>query len=267
MNPFKRSNHATQGSTNTIQALPGIARLQGSERLNGNTTPVERVHMTSTASKIEDNGSVREEDDIATVHSRATNHSRTDTHSKRRSWFGGDRSHKASSSISLAAAATTASTEDSHSVAHKTRPSRSDSRQTQTKSDGRSRSEPQRASAAGRDGDMKNSCNHNEPKPSGASLHGGWSAIPSVKDYPRPSTALSTTAASLKGSLSVSGASVHGDYHAPVPSPLHNPFTPPAVTTGHSKRESVLKRFSLLKGVGRKGSRLDFRGGMTVHEE
>ncbi|PYH93896.1 hypothetical protein BO71DRAFT_354367, partial [Aspergillus ellipticus CBS 707.79] len=70
-----------------------------------------------------------------------------------------------------------------------------------------------------------------EERPSMASAKGGWSTIPSISDYPRPPTRSSATS-------------------------IRSPEV--SSPTSHGMRDSVLKRFSLLKG-SRKGSRLDFR--------
>ncbi|PWY82904.1 hypothetical protein BO70DRAFT_404449 [Aspergillus heteromorphus CBS 117.55] len=79
-----------------------------------------------------------------------------------------------------------------------------------------------------------------DDRPSIASPKGGWSTIPSISDYPRPPTRSSATS---------------------IRSPeISSP-------TSHTRRDSVLKRFSLLKGVSRKGSRLDFRTETPVREE
>ncbi|RAL00403.1 guanine nucleotide exchange factor DCK1 [Aspergillus ibericus CBS 121593] len=81
-----------------------------------------------------------------------------------------------------------------------------------------------------------------DDRPSVTSPKGGWSTIPSISDYPRPVTRSSMTS-------------------------IRSPEITSPVSHTPGRRDSVLKRFSLLKGVSRKGSRLDFRTGTPVHEE
>lgn len=171
------------------------------------------------------------DDDAATIHSRTTSRSR-DTQSKRRSFFG-ERLHKHASSLSISK---TNSQEDSQ----KRQRSRSRSRDAATKShENLSRSHSQRNGASNKD------------RPALTSPKSGWSTIPSIQDYPRPVT--QSSAASIRSPE------------------LRSPDMSPPVQNGHGgARDSVLKRFSLLKGIGRKSSRLDFRSdanGMSVREE
>ncbi|KAG2419346.1 hypothetical protein HFD88_004141 [Aspergillus terreus] len=171
------------------------------------------------------------DDDAATIHSRTTSRSR-DTQSKRRSFFG-ERLHKHASSLSMSK---TNSQEDSQ----KRQRSRSRSRDAATKShENLSRSHSQRNGASNKD------------RPALTSPKSGWSTIPSIQDYPRPVT--QSSAASIRSPE------------------LRSPDMSPPVQNGHGgARDSVLKRFSLLKGIGRKSSRLDFRSdanGMSVREE
>ncbi|OJJ39560.1 hypothetical protein ASPWEDRAFT_104701 [Aspergillus wentii DTO 134E9] len=213
MNPFKRSHHASS-SVATVQALADT-RQQLEGKTNGTS---ENGHARG------DDG-----DDAATIHSRNTSVSRfsRDTNHKRRSIFGDKSQHKQGSSLSIVPGA---STEEFH--VHKKQPSRSASRDTNTKShDGRSRSGSQLTG-------------HER-----ASQKGGWSAMPSVKDE-WPSTPKSM-GNSPRSPQSTSTSHSHGNSHA------------------GGVRDSVMKRFSLLKGVGRKGSRLEFKdsNGMAVHEE
>lgn len=305
MNPFKRTSHAVHSSTGTIQALPGVARLQGEGKTNGYDTSASTTPRPGEAPS-------HDGDDTATVHSRTTDHSRTDAQSKRRSWFGGSgggnksSSHNARSSISLPKSTTNNSTEENAPAAyHKKRLSRSDLHDMGPGNipDRRSTTDLSQLNGnSGRDygheSNTKPNRNHNDQrKPSNTSSHGGWSTIPSVRDYPRPSTSLSS-ATSMKGRVSVSGTSTHentpranldalnqlaggGDPRqnqlrspppAASPSPAPTSSTAASAISGNgvnnnNKKESMFRRFSLLKGVGRKSSRLDFRGETTVHEE
>lgn len=181
-----------------------------------------------------------DDDDAATIHSRTTSRSRgnkSDTHSKRRSWFGDKpHTHKFSPSVSAAEI----STEDSHSG-----PKR----------------QPSNASRGGRksiDYERKRSVSmqrtsSKREKPSNSSK----TALPATNHYERPATAGSHT-------QSIKGTAVNS------PAPNHNTQTntnthshTPSTSTGGGVRDSVMKRFSLLKSVGRKTSRLamgDFGG-------
>lgn len=190
------------------------------------------------------------EDDTATIHSRATSVSRGGKSDKRRSWFGGDKiKHGSSPSVAAAAPATV---DENSGTSLKKRPSRSASRDTAAQShDGRSRagSQHRRPSA---------SIAASSPieRPAVAS-NGGWSTIPPTRDYSRPVTRDSThTGRDLAGSLNgtTSRASISAQ-------PVHS------ANNNNGMRDSVFRRFSLLKGVGRKTSRLDFKANGTLQEE
>lgn len=236
INPFKR-HHGVTGSVST-----GHAVAETRQQLEGKPNGTSTEHGEAKA----------EADETATIGSQATNHS-PDTHSKRRSWFGGDRADKAqkrNSTLSIAASVATSNTNfhgattigDVHKQ-HQRQPSRSVSRDTGAKShDSRSRSRSQ------------NQGQHASPRaqngPSGA-----WNTTPSVKESsPRPATGQNSMN-SVKG-----------------PQQQQQQQTTPNSGGGNSGgvRDSVMKRFSLLRGVGRKGSRLDFKTdthGPVVHEE
>lgn len=169
-------------------------------------------------------------DDTATAHSRTTSQSR-DTNQKRRSFFEGIHKHASSLSISNSATGDDA------------------------KSQKRNRSQSTSRSAAGRSVDnvshtSRPTGTEDRPAPIITSPNGGgWSTIPSVTEHPRPVTR--SSAASLRSPE------------------LQSPGTQTTSSsnTGGGVRDSVMKRFSLLKGVGRKSSRLDFKNEQTVHEE
>ncbi|KAE8144981.1 hypothetical protein BDV25DRAFT_165621 [Aspergillus avenaceus] len=173
-------------------------------------------------------------DDAATIHSRTTTHSRDTQHKRRRSFFG-EKLHKHASSLSITGGTLS---EDVQTQ------SRSASQDAATKSqkshENLSRTSSHNKGALGSD------------RPQALSPKSGWSTIPSISDYPRPVTQSSRT--SIKSPELVGPMS-------PSQNHLHN---------GGGVRDSVMKRFSLLKGVGRKSSRLDFRTdthGMAVREE
>ncbi|KAL3470575.1 hypothetical protein BJX99DRAFT_264116 [Aspergillus californicus] len=181
--------------------------------------------------------SVRDEDadldDAATIHSRTTNQSR-DTNHKRRSFFG-EVLQKHASSLSIST-----STNEDESKSHKRQRSRSASRDVTGKSmDNVSRSTSRHNGTAE---------DQLRPTPSITSPKGGWSTIPSVTEHPRPVTRSSST--SVRSPELRSPGALTNSSHA-----------------SSGVRDSVMKRFSLLKGVGRKASRLDFRSEQTVHEE
>lgn len=170
------------------------------------------------------------DNETATINSRTTSYSR-ETHSKRRSFFGVDKPYKHGSSLSIAAASIT--TDDAHK--HRKQPSQSTSRDTVAKPSHDIHIQP----VAQNGGPM-----------SPTSPHAGWSTIPSVRETPRPAT----------GQQSVNS----------IKSPKSPTSPNGAAHTGVGVRDSVMKRFSLLKGVGRKNSRLDFKAdthGGLVHEE
>ncbi|OJJ62443.1 hypothetical protein ASPSYDRAFT_55309 [Aspergillus sydowii CBS 593.65] len=175
-------------------------------------------------------------DDAATVHSRTTNQSR-DTNQKRRSFFG-EVLQKHTSSLSISASAA-----GDDNVSHKRQRSRSASRSAVDKS----------TENVSRTTSRQNGTTEERSNPSATNPKGGWSTIPPVTEHPRPVTRSSATSNSVR-------------------SPEFR--SPDAHTNGASNpggqggvRDSVMKRFSLLKGVGRKASRLDFKNEQTVHEE
>lgn len=188
-----------------------------------------------------ESGRVRD-DETGTINSQTTSRSRGDTRSKRRSWFGGDRASKHRSSLSFAGT----SAEDIRPVLRRRstrRSARSASRDTSrqprvSRSRSRSRHNTRAAHTAQDQAPVAS------PKPE-------RTATPS-EQAPRPVTgrnrAPSAHDSNTNSSRTQEGAGVGSS----------------------GVRGSVLKRFSLFKGVGRKGSRLDFRpgsNGMAVPEE
>ncbi|KAJ5157127.1 uncharacterized protein N7482_008227 [Penicillium canariense] len=185
------------------------------------------------------------EDDTATIHSRATSQSRGGKSDKRRSWFGGEKI-KHGSSPSVAAAG-----DDAYGTSLKKRPSRSASRDTAAQSqDGRSRAGSQHRGPA-----ASAALGSPSGRPAPASS-GGWSTLPPTRDYPHPVTRDSAhPGRDIPGSLNgTSMASVSVSDH-------------PAHSSNSGVRDSVFRRFSLLKGVGRKSSRMDFKANDTLPEE
>ncbi|KAL2842776.1 hypothetical protein BJY01DRAFT_248929 [Aspergillus pseudoustus] len=193
--------------------------------------PNGKVNGHTPATKSED----VDIDDAATVHSRTTNQSR-ETNTKRRSFFG-EVIQKHASSLSI-----------STSVAGD-----------ETKSQKRQRSRSASRSVADKSVDnvSHTTSRHNgtvddRPTPTiVTSPKGGWSTIPSLTEPPRPVTRSSAT--------SIRSPELR--------SPVSQAHSNTSANGGGGVRDSVMKRFSLLKGVGRKASRLDFKSDQTVHEE
>jgi hypothetical protein len=225
INPFKRS-HGASNSIFTIQQSPEKA-----------------LNVLNGTGDLEDTP----EDDTATIHSRATSQSRGGKSDKRRSWFGGDKI-KHGSSPSVAAVGE----EMIHGTSLKKRPSRSDT--AAQSHDGRSRAGSQHRGGPTATGAIGSP----SERPAPPASSGGWSTIPSTRDYSRPVTRDSAhTGRDLAGSLNggTSRASVSAQ---PPVNGAHN---------NNGMRDSVFRRFSLLKGVGRKTSRMDFKANGTLQEE
>lgn len=234
MNPFKRSHHGATGSVSTGQAVADT-RQQLEGKTNGNTTLAEHAEEKEQQKGEPDN-------ETATINSRTTNQSH-ETRSKRRSWFGvGDnKPSKHGSSLSITAASV--STDDVYKQ-HKKQPSRSASRDTTTKSHD---SYSQLAIQTQQTGTLRQDVRPSPVTSPTSAAGDGGNTIPSVKESPRPNTGEHSTY-SVKSPQTTPNSASH--------------------TGGGGVRDSVMKRFSLLRGVGRKSSRLDFRdaSGM-VHEE
>jgi hypothetical protein len=209
INPFKRSHNGGSNSIFTIQ--------QSDSKATGISSVGE--------------GEEGADDDADTIHSRATSRSRGGGRSeKRRSFFGGDKLHKHGSTPSVTNA------DEAQSSQLKSQASRSQSRDTAGPDDSgrRSGSQPPGPATNGGTG--------------GGPKTGGWSTLPSTRDYSRPVTRDSATVQS--------------------PSTTNGTAAPAAVNSKDPPvRDSMFRRFSLLKGVGRKSSRMDFRANGTLQEE
>lgn len=241
MNPFKRSHHGATGSVSAGQAVADT-RQQLEGKTNGNTTLAEHA-------KVKEQQKGEPDNETATINSRTTNQSH-ETRSKRRSWFGvGDKPSRHGSSLSITAASV--STDDVYKQ-HKKQPSRSASRDTTTKShDSYSQLAIQTQQNRAPRQDVRPSpvtspTSAGDGGADGAGA-GNGNTIPSATESPRPNTGEHSTH-SVKSPQTTPNSASH--------------------TGGGGVRDSVMKRFSLLRGVGRKSSRLDFRDadGM-VHEE
>ncbi|KAJ5278868.1 hypothetical protein N7478_004240 [Penicillium angulare] len=229
MNPFKR-----HGGSNSIFTI------QQSDIKAQNTNTAEQEDRD-------------DDDDAATIHSRATSHSRGGKSDKRRSWFGGDKKHGSSPSIAGVGIGIGMSDEPTL----KKKPSRSASRDTAAQStDGRSRAGSQHRAA---NTATATSTTTTSDRPA-ATASGGWSTLPSTRDYSRPPT---RDSAHAPRELSINPNKANGNTTRVSSMPI-SPTNPNA-----GVRDSVFRRFSLLKGVGRKSSRMDFKanGNGTLQEE
>lgn len=195
---------------------------------------VDSTRSEAINGRMSESGEARD-DETGTIHSRNTSRSR-----KRRSWFGGDRAGKPRSSFSFSRATSTEDLNRRGSI--RSAASRDTARRSRvSRSRSRSRHNTHTAHAG------------QEQTPVTDPNGGDWTAIPSVKDQQRPATGQSKTT-SIKGSQATNSSQA-----------------PESTNPGSSGvRGSVRKRFSILKGVGRKGSRHDFKSGahgMTAPEE
>ncbi|KAJ5579274.1 hypothetical protein N7450_008141 [Penicillium hetheringtonii] len=192
------------------------------------------------------------DDDAATIHSRATSHSRGGKSEKRRSWFGGDKiKHGSTPSV-------TATGEEYH----KRRASRSASRDTAAQSqDGRSR-----AGSQHRGPTANTTANSERPAPASS---GGWSTLPSTRDYSRPATRDSTHvhAGMNGGHTATANNHSHANVNANANGNAANLPLNANPNSNNGMRDSVFRRFSLLKGVGRKNSRMDFKANGVLPED
>ncbi|RAH73398.1 guanine nucleotide exchange factor DCK1 [Aspergillus aculeatinus CBS 121060] len=195
--------------------------------------PKKQPGVNGTQAAEQGQGESVEHDDAATIHSRTTTQSR-DTQTKRRSLFG-EVLHKHGSSLSISSNAP---------------------EETQSQKEQRSRSASRDTVAISQDSVSRTTSRTNgtvegRPSVSGPKT-GGWSTIPSISDYPRPVTRSSMASVRSPEITSPTGHSNgHSNGHG----------------HGHGKRDSMMKRFSLLKGVTRKSSRHDFKTETPLREE
>jgi hypothetical protein len=84
---------------------------------------------------------------------------------------------------------------------------------------------------------------------------GGWSTLPPTRDYPRPVTRESTNGNRDVAPNGTNGVNGNVSSHTATPNYRDS-----------GVRDSVFRRFSLLKGVGRKSSRMDFKNGSLPEE-
>jgi dedicator of cytokinesis protein 3 len=224
-NPFKRANHhasASVATTHTVHGSPDLRQLADAQFSQHSLALQER------------------DDDAVTVHSHAT--SRGGKSDRRRSWFGGDGKMK-----------------------YKTTPSAyggDDHQQDQQRRDqSRARSATNKSvNSQGADSSHSRAQHSRlESKKSTPVLNSGeWNnaqtALPRTsQSEQRPSTSERFGYTSKNHSVTISAASSYDQSHG------NHTNGSPASTGG--VRDSVKKRFSLLKGINKKSSRLNVRDG------
>ncbi|CAI7621572.1 unnamed protein product [Penicillium glandicola] len=232
--PEQDSSRATRGNAHTHKRSDRqsvshrISIINPFKRSHGASNSIFTIQQSDSKGQIVGEQDENADDDTATIHSRTTSHSRAGRSEKRRSFFGGDKTYKHGSSASVALESQTSL--NAHNA----------SRDTAARShDGRSRAGSQ----------------HRGPPASGAATEraapvssGGWSTLPSTRDYSRPVT---------RESNAITMTTTNGT--APLSPVLNNNNT--------GVRDSVFRRLSMLKGVGRKSSRMDFKANGTLQEE
>jgi hypothetical protein len=242
VSPEQELIRASRGNTHTRKRSERqsvshrISIINPFKRSHGQSNSIFTIQPSDSKDKNIDER--EEDDDAATIHSRATSHSRGGKSEKRRSWFG---QAKHGSSASIAGA----------DEALKKRPSRSASRDAAQSHDGRSRAGSQHRGPA-----ASGAAGNPSERPAHASS-GGWSTLPPTRDYPRPVTRESTN-----GNRDVAPTNGTNGVNGNVSS---HTATPNYRDSG--VRDSVFRRFSLLKGVGRKSSRMDFKANGSLPEE
>ncbi|KAJ5920314.1 hypothetical protein N7516_011172 [Penicillium verrucosum] len=226
VSPEQDQNRAARGNSHTRKRSDRqsvshrISIINPFKRSHGATNSIFTIQPSDSKGQMVGEEDENIDDDTATIHSRTTSHSRGGRSEKRRSFFGGDKTYKHGSSPSVAHESQTSL--NAHNASRDT---------TARSTDGRSRAGSQ----------------HRGPTASGAATDraapassGGWSTLPSTRDYSRPVT---------RDSNAVTLTTTNGT--APLSPVLNNNNT--------GMRDSVFRRFSMLKGVGRKSSRMDFK--------
>lgn len=234
-----RGNMHTRKRSERQSVSQRISIINPFKRSHGPSNSIFTIQQSDSKDKNgPGDGEEGADDDAATIHSRATSVSRSGKSDKRRSWFG-VQGAKQGSSPSIAGVGDDAS---------KKRTSRSVSRDTAARShDGRSRAGSQHR------GPTANGTTTTSDRSVPASS-GGWSAIPPTRDYPRP----------------VTRDSIHTTHNVAPSSPIVNgraSVSGAPLNSNSGVRDSVFRRFSLLKGVGRKSSRMDFQAHGPLPEE
>ncbi|KAG0153258.1 hypothetical protein PDIDSM_5108 [Penicillium digitatum] len=228
LNRAARSNAHTRKRSDRQSVSHRISIINPFKRSHGATNSIFTIQQSDSKGQSVGEQDENIDDDTATIHSRTTSHSRGGRSEKRRTFFSGDKTHKHGSSPSVAQESQTPL--DAHHT------SRDTAAQSQ---DGRSRAGSQNH------GPSVTGAATDRPAPASS---GGWSTLPSTRDYSRPVT---------RESNAITLTTTNGT--APLSPVLNN--------NNAGKRDSMLRRFSMLKGVGRKGSRMDFKANGALPEE
>ncbi|KGO67132.1 Dedicator of cytokinesis C-terminal [Penicillium italicum] len=227
-NRANRGNAHTRKRSDRLSVSHRISIINPFKRSHGATNSIFTIQQSDSKGQIVGEQDENIDDDTATIHSRTTSHSRGGRSENRRSFFGGDKTYNHGSSPSVALESQTSL--NAHNASRDT---------TARSQDGRSRagSQPCGPAATGAATDRA------VPASSG-----GWSTIPSTRDYSRPVTRDSNAV-----TLTTTNCTA--------------PLSPVLSNNNTGMRDSVLRRFSILKGVGRKGSRMDFKANGALPEE
>ncbi|EED16759.1 dedicator of cytokinesis domain protein, putative [Talaromyces stipitatus ATCC 10500] len=225
-NPFKRSNHQASASVATVQQSQDLKQLADAQ------SSCQSINLQDR------------DDDAVTVHSRAT--SRGGKSEKRRSWFGGDAKPKQK--------ATPSTIEPTEEQVDQQRRDRSRARSSTNKS---TKSHDELSQSRTRQ-------NRLESKKSTPVLpSGGWDSAPtalprtSQSDHrPNTSEIFGYPDKSLAATVTISAGVSNNQSNS---NNVNNNGSSSSSTSG--VRDSVKKRFSLLKGINKKTSRANVRDG------
>ncbi|OQE11743.1 hypothetical protein PENVUL_c002G04776 [Penicillium vulpinum] len=221
-----RGNAHTRKRSDRQSVSQRISIINPFKRSHGATNSIFTIQQSDSKGQIVDEHDENIDDDTATIHSRTTNQSRGGRSEKRRSFFGGDKTKHGSSPSVTHESQTSLNT---HNAARDTVP---------RSHDGRSRAGSQHHGPT----------NNAATERAAPASSGGWSTLPSTRDYSRPVT---------RESNAMTMTTTNGT--APLSPVLNN--------SNSGMRDSVFRRFSMLKGVGRKGSRMDFKANGALPEE
>lgn len=232
MNRAVRGNTHTRKRSERQSVSHRISIINPFKRSHGATNSIFTIQQSDSKGQIVSEQDEAGDDDAATIHSRTTSHSRGGRSEKRRSFFGGDRTHKHGSSPSVANAGHESQTSLNIHNASNDSAARSH--------DGRS--------GAGSQHHGPNATTGVATDRAAPASNGGWSTLPPTRDYSRPVT---------QDSNSVTMTTTNGT--APLSPVLNN--------HNSGMRDSMFRRFSMLKGVSRKHSRMDFKANGALPEE
>ncbi|KAF9247493.1 hypothetical protein DTO006G1_3339 [Penicillium roqueforti] len=227
LNRAARNNAHTRKRSDRQSVSQRISIINPFKRSHGATNSIFTIQQSDSKGQIVGEEDENLDDDTATINSRTTSHSRGGRSERRRSFFG-DKTYKHGSSPSVAHESQTSL--NTHNVPHDT---------AARSHDGRSRADSQQR------GPVATGAATDRIAPASS---GGWSTLPSTRDYSRPATRDSNvmTLTTTNGTA---------------------PLSPVLNNSNSGMRDSVFRRFSMLKGVGRKSSRMDFKANGVLPEE